>query len=115
VPDMAIVPAALESAMYEAIYSLSDVSGNEKANPLKEWFSNGIMVLPELDESDAHSWYAVCTNFPLKPFIWQERQRPTFHLLDHDLHVNKQLYATAEGRHNAGYGLFQLCVKVVNS
>ncbi len=115
VPNMVICPAALESVMFEAIYSLSDVGGNEKANPLKEWYSGGILVLPELDEDDATDWFAVCTNHPLKPFIWQERERPTFHLLDNDVHINKQYYATAEARHNAGYALPQLAIKVVNS
>ena len=113
-PDTVIVPAALETAMYEAVFSLSDVDGKEKANPQNKWIES-ILVLPELDGSDADSWYAACTKFPLRPFIFQTREKPTPYLLDHDVHVNKQLYFTAEGRYNAGYGMFQTCIKVVNT
>ena len=114
VPDTVIVPAAIETAMIKAVKSEHDTSGNKEYNPQRDYIKQ-VICLPELDDDDTVCWYAICTGFPMKPFIYQRREAPSVHVIDHMVHVNKEIYVTAEMSGNAGYGMFQCAVKVVNT
>lgn len=113
-PDTVIVPANLETNMLKAVKSEYISDSNREYNVNKDQIER-VICLPQLDSADPDSWYAVCTAFPLKPFIYQSRERPNLYMIDQWLHVNKELYFTAEMAGNAGYGMFQLAIKVVNS
>ncbi len=110
--DTVVCPAELEFAMLQAINSdLAGAGGEKIYNPLKNWFTR-VIALPGLsDESD---WYAFCTTKLIKPFVLQMREEPRLVLDDSHVAKDRKLDYSAEGRHNAGYGLFQLAVKVVN-
>lgn len=58
------------------------------------------------------AWFLLCTNWPIKPLIWQLRRQPEFTALD-DLNQETVFKRSvfqygADYRGNAGYGLWQL-------
>jgi phage major head subunit gpT-like protein len=111
--DTIVVPPALEGAMLEAVMSTTapDASASGVFNPIKGWIKQ-VIVMPRL--SDADDWYGFCTNFPLRPFVFQNRKDPTPVLDDSEVKKTRKYIYSAEMRGNAGYGFFQMGVKVVN-
>ena len=70
-----------------------------------------VMVAPELAEHPDY-WFLLCTNRPLKPFIFQKRKAIKFVSMtnEHDSNVflqDEYIYG-ADGRSNAGYGFWQM-------
>lgn len=70
-----------------------------------------LKVAPELAEKPDY-WFLLCTNRPLKPFIYQERKKIKFvsktdERDDNVFMRNEYLYG-ADGRSNAGYGFWQM-------
>jgi phage major head subunit gpT-like protein len=114
--DTIVCPPELEGAMYEAVFSSSGVTASSTAantaNPINTWIKN-VIVLP--NASDADDWYGFATGFPIKPFIYQARKEPVPVLDDTSVKRNRHLGFSAEMRGNAGYGMFHMGVKMVNS
>ena len=99
--------------MLQAIHSnLAGASGEEVHNPLHNWIKREIAI-PGLD--DSNDWFAFATSLAVKPFVYQQRERPTAVLDDTEVKRNGKYTFSAEMRGNAGYGLPQLAIKVVNS
>ena len=105
-PGMIEVPPAL-SATAEALYTndkLADGSGNPYKGKLKPKTNPGLI--------SATAWFVHVTSRPLKPFVFQERKAAHFvsmTSLDADsVFKRKKFLFGAEGRGNAGYGLWQL-------
>jgi len=112
-PDTIVCAPELEVLMLQAVYSnLPGVAGEQIHNPLSRWIK-AVMPLPDL--TDPNDWYALCTTFVLKPFVFQERKAPTPVLDDSEVKKTRKLIFSGEMRGNAGYGLPQLAVKVVNT
>jgi len=107
--DTIACPAALIGLILEAVNA---APGATTFNVLSTWIKN-VIVIPSL--TDADDWYGFCSNRALKPFIYQRRQEPTPVLDDTQVKRNRKLYYSAEMRGDAGYGLPQLALKVVNS
>lgn len=111
--DTIVCPPEIEATMLEAVTAPSIVSGSGTLfNPVSQWIKK-VIVMPEL--SDANDWYGLATGYSLKPLIYQERQAVRTQLDDTEVKRNKRLVFQADMRGNAGYGFFQMAVKVVNS
>ena len=114
VPDTIVCPTALETLFLQLKESTSDPSSSNSgvANPAGKQIKN-VIALPELN--DATDWYALCTSLPLKPFILQERKAPTPVMDETRVKQSRKIDFSCEMRGNAGYGLYQLALKVVNT
>jgi len=105
--DTIVCPVEIYGLVLEAVTA---VQGQTSANVPAMFIKN---VIPLPGQSDTTDWYGICTTRGLKPFILQTRKEPT---PDMDYNkLSKQYVFFADGRSNAGYGFFQLAVKVVNS
>ena len=107
--DTIICPAYLEGLILEAVGS---APGAQTYNPLSKWIKE-VIPLPSL--TDANDWYGFCASKAIKPFVYQNRKDPVPVLDDTEAKRNRKLYYGVEMRGNAGYGLPQLAVKVVNT
>jgi phage major head subunit gpT-like protein len=113
VPDTIVCPPEIEVLMLQAIHSnLAGAAGEQIHNPLSKWFK---AVIPLPDLADQNDWYAFCTTYVLRPFVFQERKAPTPVLDDTEVKKTRKLIFSGESRGNAGYGLPQLAAKVVNT
>lgn len=113
--DTVVVPPELEAPMLEAVRSQTAIAvdGNGQAfNPANGWIRN-VITFPEL--SDTNDWYGFATGFAIRPFIFQSRSGVRTVLDDTQVARNRKLDYSAEMRGNAGYGFYQMAVKVVNS
>lgn len=112
--DTIVCPPELEAVMIEATESSAILTTGQGANTnAVSTFGINIIVLPEL--TDTNDWYGLATGYEIRPLIYQNRQAPRFQLDDTEVKKNKTLVAQADMRGNAGYGLPQLALKVVNS
>ncbi|MBT0664774.1 Mu-like prophage major head subunit gpT family protein [Geobacter pelophilus] len=106
VPNVLEVPPALE-AMANLLIN-SDKLNDNSPNPYKGTAT--VIVNPRLTSTTA--WFLHCTNMPVKPFILQERKKPTFVQqtgMDSDeVFMRKKFKFGAEARYAGGYGLWQL-------
>lgn len=107
--DTIACSAGLLGLVLEAVNA---APGATTFNVLSTWIKN-VIVVPSL--TDADDWYGFCSNRALKPFIYQKREEPKGILDDSEVKRNRKLYYSAEMRGDAGYGLPQLALKVVNS
>lgn len=62
----------------------------------------------------APAWYLLCTNRPLRPIIYQDREPFEFVALDRptdqNVFMKKELLYGVDGRANVGYGFWQMAV-----
>ncbi len=106
IPDVLVVsPAKEKTARLILEAELIDGTTNVNRGLAK------VKVAPELAEHPDY-WFLLCTNRPLKPFIFQERKKIKFVSLtnEHDENVfmrDEYVYG-ADGRSNAGYGFWQM-------
>lgn len=108
-PDTIVAPVEMAEAVLTAIMpAKSETAYNPAANQIKN-----VIWLP--GQTDTSDYYLLCTKFSLKPFILQVRKNPVPVLDDTMVKRNRKLLFSAEGRHNVGYGLYQMAIKVVNS
>lgn len=112
--DTIVCAPELESTMLEAVTAAGVVVAGQgtTVNPVSRWIKQ-VIVLPEL--TDATDWYGLATNYPIRPFVFQERQAVRTQLDDTEVKKNQRLVFQADMRGNAGYGLPHMAVKVVNS
>ncbi len=110
--QLRIVPDVLEVgptlAPTAKIMVSSDKFADESPNPYNGTLK--LMVNPGI--TSATAWFLHCTKFPYKPFIYQERKKPTFvqqiKADSDDVFMRKMFKFGAEARAAAGYGLWQL-------
>ncbi len=104
-PDLLIVPPALEKTAMD-ILKADFINGT--TNPYKN--TAEILVVPELNSDTA--WYLLDTKKPIKPLIYQERQKPKFLTLTNDtddiVFMKGNYLYSVEARGNAGYGFWQM-------
>lgn len=106
VPDLLVVPPALESAA-KLILEADTINGTTNV-------TKGMAKLKVSTKLAAHpdEWFLLCTSEFLKPFILQMRRKPKFTGMTRDTDYNvffkkKYIYGT-DGRWNAGYGFPQM-------
>lgn len=119
IPDLLIVPPALEKTAKEIIKAdtIAQVFGSNTAAAAPSNVSKGdvdVMVWERLT-SDT-TWYLLCTKKPVKPFVFQQRKAPEFvdkgtDSRDEDVFKRKQFLYGADSRGNMGYSLWFLAIQ----
>jgi len=107
--DTIICPVEIYGLVLEAV---TEVQGSATKN-VPSMFIKTVIPVPGL--SDTTDWYGLCTNRGLKSLILQTREEQKPVLDDTQVKRNRKYVFSAEGRSNAGYGFFQMAVKMVNS
>lgn len=115
VPDVIVCPPELEVFFKELVTSTSaqGTGYNEGGRNIWSKWIKAVIPLPDL--SDTNDWYVFATSMPLKPFIYQDRQKPVPVLDDTAVKRNGKYEYSVEMRGNAGYGYYQMACKVVNA
>lgn len=122
VPNVLVVPPQLEKTaksilegemIIQAITSPANLAA-APTNVAKNTAS--VLVLDQLS-SAATTWYLLCTQFPVKPFIFQNRQAPVFTQLtaptDSNVFMRKEFLYGVDARGNAGYGLWFMAMRCI--
>ena len=109
--DTIYCPPDIESQFRELVQSGTPTNTQGSFNVEGGWIRN-VIVDPRL--TDADDWYLLASGYPLKPFIFQDREAPSVVLDRSEESRNRALHYSVEARRNAGYGFFQMAAKVVN-
>ncbi len=106
-PDLLVVPPALEAAARDIL--VADFVNGTK-NTMQG--TAQIHVEPRLKSDTA--WFLLCTKRPVKPLIYQQRQKAKFvsktHETDDNVFMSKKFLYGADSRGNAGFGFWQMAV-----
>lgn len=106
IPDMLVVPPALETQGRKILLA-DQIDGT--TNVLKG--TAELLVVPDLAGHDT-SWFLLSTNKPIKPLIFQERQKPKFVSLTAETDANvfgrKEFIYGTDARGNAGFSFWQM-------
>lgn len=115
-PNVIVCPPELEVPFMELIKSTSPQDSNNYnsagTNPWSSWITSVISV-PEL--TDTNDWYMFHTMKPLKPFIYQDREKPSTKIDDTSRNRNRKIIYSSECRGNGGYGFPMMGIKIVNT
>lgn len=106
-----ICPTALESSFRELLTSTQISSSTNSLEGKFKLIDSARLV-------DANDWYLLDASGVLKPFIWQDRQKPEFNALEEKStagFMSKYYYYGIDMRAVMGYGLWQKAVKTVNA
>lgn len=118
VPDTVLCPTALEPAFLQIKNSTDDPTGsNRTANPYGSWLRQ-VIALPDLD--DENDWYLGATQYSIKPLVFGfenlENGQKVLPVLDDTKLASDGIYGySAEMSGKAGYGFYEMMIKVVNS
>lgn len=108
IPDVLEVGPALEAVGRTLCYS--DKLDDNSPNPFKG--TAELLVNPRITSTT--QWMLHVTSRPIKPFVYQEREKPTFvsqtDMSSDDVFMRKEYKFGAEARAAGGYGLWQLSV-----
>ncbi len=107
VPNLLVVSPANED-MGRQILLADQIDGT--TNTLKG--TAELLVVPDLAGEGEEGWYLLCTDKPIKPLVYQEREALKFQAFDKDtdenVFMNKQFLYGVDGRLNVGFTLWQL-------
>jgi len=70
--------------------------------------SADVIVSKRLVGSYANYWFMADTTKPIKPLVFQTRERPTFVASEANMFARKEMQYGVDGRYAAGYGFWQL-------
>jgi len=115
--DTVVCPPELEILFLKIMESSTAVSASAAGvnNPFNRFLTR---VIPDPRLSDANDWYAFATSYPLKPMIFQDREKPHIESQASGSDSEffwKKYYYSAESRCIGGYGFPHMAIKVVNS
>jgi phage major head subunit gpT-like protein len=112
VPTVYAVHPKLERLFRTVMRSTADpgLSHAGTYNPFAEWMK-GVIPLPSA--TDVNDFYAFCVDYPVKPYVWQNRQEVETELVEQKL--NKKLVFKGDYRGNAGLTMPVLAAKVVSA
>ena len=106
IPNILLVPPALEAVAM--VLANNDKLEDGKPNPYKGTVE--VVCEPRLTSTTA--WFLLDTTKPVKPFIYQERQKPVFvQQIDQqadNVFMRKKFKFGAEARAAGGYGFWQM-------
>jgi len=115
-PDTIVVPTGLASLAIEFAGAMM------LSSTTNVWVPKIRNVICNPDLTDVNDWYAFCTTKPVKPFIVSRHKNYQVPKIsaristDSDTVFEEDVYSwRAKSRHNAGYGPWQLGVKISNS
>tara|TARA_Y100000310_G_scaffold267497_1_gene279512 strand:+ start:202 stop:1095 length:894 start_codon:yes stop_codon:yes gene_type:complete len=112
VGDTIYCPPDLEGSFLEIVAAGTPDNSQGSFNAQGRWIRN-VIVDPRL--TDANDWYLLATNYPLRPFIFQDRMAPSVVVDRTEEARNRKIIYSVEARRNAGYGFYQLAVKTANT
>lgn len=107
VPDLLVVPPALEA-------NARDILVADFVNGTKNTMQGTaeIHVEPRLKSDTA--WFLLCTKRPIKPLIYQQRQKAKFVSktaeTDDNVFMSKRFLYGVDSRGNAGFGFWQMAI-----
>lgn len=115
-PDLVIAPPELQDIFEQLLNTnLVTVGSVAQDNNLK----GAADLIIDANLTDATDWFLLSTNGPMKPFIFQRRQAPQFVAHDNPqsdiVFMQKKFHYGVDSRFAAGYGLWQLAIRTVNS
>ncbi|PYG86731.1 phage major head subunit gpT-like protein [Ruminiclostridium sufflavum DSM 19573] len=106
IPDLLVTGPALEGESRKILLA-DQIDGT--TNVLKGTAEP--LVVPDLAGYDS-MWFLLCTKKPVKPLIYQERQKPKFVTMvadnDENVFMRKEFLYGADSRGNAGYAFWQM-------
>lgn len=106
VPDLLVVSPQNEAIARELLFA-DLIKGNSNINKN----TCDLLVVPELSNY-AEQWYLFCTKRYIKPFIFQEREKPKLvcknKMDDDNVFFNDEVIYGIKARYNVGFGLWQL-------
>lgn len=106
VPDLLVTGPALETEARKILLA-DQIDGT--TNVLKGTAEP--LVVPDLAGNDT-MWFLLCTKKPIKPLIYQERQKAKFVSLtsetDENVFMRKEYLYGADSRGNSGYAFWQM-------
>jgi phage major head subunit gpT-like protein len=117
VADTIVCPAQLQNLFKQIVASQTSVvaTASGVVNP---FYGSIVRVVVDPRLTDVNDWYLLCTDYPLRPFIYQERKAPTMtsanNSSDTNVFMRSEYLYSVEARGNAGYGFYQMAIKVVN-
>jgi phage major head subunit gpT-like protein len=118
VPDVLVVPPALEKVALETVVAATVSTGGTNVGSS---LGMRVLVVPELGGTTTldKTWYLLDTRRAIKPFVYQLR-RPTvfvqkFAETDQNVVMMDEYLWAASGRYNVGYGPWFLALKAVGS
>ncbi len=106
VPDLLVVAPQNEAIARELLFA-DLIAGSSNVNKN----TCDLLVVPELSDY-GDQWYLFCTKRYIKPFVFQEREKPKFVCKnkesdDNVFFMDEVLYGI-KARYNVGFGLWQL-------
>lgn len=119
-PTHIVCPPALEGQFRQLLNSEFFNAGAVAAPVSNVWKGTAdLIVSPYLTADSAVDWYLLACDMPVKPLIFQMRKRPEFAALDNPndegAFMRRSYKYGVDARYNAGYGFWQLAVKVNNT
>jgi phage major head subunit gpT-like protein len=106
-PNLLVVPPQLEDKGKEILLKERLANGEDNIY----YKSAELLAAPELAAYPTY-WFLLDTTKPIKPLIFQQRQKPNFVAKDNpeddNVFMKKEFLYGIDARHNAGYGLWQL-------
>lgn len=106
VPDLLVTGPALEAEARKILLA-DQIDGT--TNTMKGTAEP--LVVPDLAGYDT-MWFLLCTKKPVKPLIYQERQKPKFVALtaenDENVFMRKEFLYGVDSRGNSGYAFWQM-------
>ena len=110
-PDTFVVPPNLEMGFKTVLGAVSDPATTSAGGYNAYRGIASVVVDPSL--SDLNDFYGLCTRWPVKPFVYQNRQEAELELVEQKL--NKKLIFKADYRGAAGYSFPALIAKCVSA
>ena len=117
--DTVVCPVDLEPTFMKIVKSSTYITASASgvANVWAGIIKN-VIVDPRL--TDSNDWYLLATGYPLRPFIYQNRKPAKLVALTDEeasemVFMYRKLLYSVELRGNAGYGFYQMAVKMVNA
>ncbi|HCT92474.1 MAG TPA: head protein [Lachnospiraceae bacterium] len=106
VPDLLVVSPQNEAVARELLFAdLIAGSSNVNKNTCV------LLVVPELS-GYAEQWYLLCTKRNIRPFVFQEREKPKLicknNENDDNVFFRNEVIYGIKARYNAGFGMWQL-------
>lgn len=116
--DTIITPPELEVTFKKVVNSATYITATA-SGVANVWAGIIKTVIVDARLTDLTDWHLLCCNRPLQPFIYQNRKAPTMVEMtasDSEARFFRgKLYYSVEMRGNAGYGMFQMAARVVNT
>jgi phage major head subunit gpT-like protein len=106
VPDLLVVSPQNEAMARELLFA-DMVAGSSNVNKN----TCELLVVPELTDYP-DQWYLMCTKRYIKPFVYQEREKPKLVMksqeTDDNVFFEDRIIYGIKARYNVGFGLWQL-------